>query len=409
MQPFEYDPTTADFQEDPLPMFRALRDEHPAYHNERLRFWALTRWDDVWNAVSDWQTFASDPANYPDLGYEPTELMPRWMMDFGIFYMDPPRHNRLRALLSRTFTPMRIGAMEPVIRAIARSYLEQLAPDGHFELMHDYAAPLTTTVVGALLGVPEADRWQFRLWGERIEQRDPDIPVHIAQAEQVEAVEAIRAYLRALIAERRTHPQDDVLSALLEAEVDGDRLEEEEVVGLCYQLMIAGNETTALLIANGAIRLAELPDQRRLLLDDPGLIANAVEEMARYDSPTVQSPPRITTREVELHGQRIAKGQPVVFVWMAANHDERQFPDPDRFDVARGMERHLGFGFGLHYCVGASLARLESRVAFEELLAAIPDYQLNGTPQRWTSTWLRVIGIVPVAFDADRAMGALQA
>jgi cytochrome P450 len=168
--------------------------------------------------------------------------------------------------------------------------------------------------------------------------------------------------------------------------------------------MIAGNETTALLIANGAIRLAEHHDQRRLLLDDPDLVANAVEEMARYDSPTVQSPPRITTRPVELHGQVIPVGEPVVFVWMGADHDRRQFPDPDRFDVARRMDRHLGFGFGLHYCVGASLARLESRIAFDELLRVAPDYELDGPPTRWASTWLRVLGTVPVAFDAERAL-----
>jgi len=263
-------------------------------------------------------------------------------------------------------------------------------------------------VVGALLGVPEEDRWQFRLWGEKIEQRDPSIPVDVAMQEQVAALAAIRAYLRGLIEHRRSRPRDDLLTALLQAEVDGERLDDEEIVSVCYQLMIAGNETTALLIANGAIRLAELPDQRGLLVVDPGLIPGAVEEMARYDSPTVQSPPRITTRAVELHGRRIPKGEPVVFIWMSADHDERQFPDPDRFDVRRTIERHLGFGFGLHYCVGAALARLESRIAFEELLRVAPDYELDGAPQRWASTWLRVIGQVPVAFDADRALAALS-
>lgn len=194
-------------------------------------------------------------------------------------------------------------------------------------------------------------------------------------------------------------PGDGLLAALLEAELDGDRLTDEEVVGMGYQLMVAGNDTTAVWIGNGAVRLAEHPDQKRALAAAPEGLRAAVEEMARYDSPTVQSPPRITTRPVTLHGREIPKGEPVVLAWMAANHDERQFPDPARFDVQRAIRRHLGFGHGLHFCIGASLARLETRIAFEELLRAAPDYQLAGEPQRWASTWLRVLGRVPIQFQ----------
>ena len=393
---FEYDPTQIEFQLDPLPVFRTLRDAHPAYWNERLRFWALTRWDDVWNAASDWETFASDPDHYAETDSEPTELMPRWMMDFGIFYLDPPRHNRMRSLLAKTFTPRRIDSLEPTVRDLARRLLTDVRDAGRCELMHDYAAPLATQVIGALLGVPAAERWQFRLWAEKIEQRDPAISAEVAEREQRDAVADLATYLAELVATRRARPANDLLSALIAAEIDGDRLSDEEVVGMGYQLMVAGNDTTASLIANGAVRLAEQPEQQKLLVDDPSGIANAVEEMARYDAPTVQSPPRITTRSVELHGRVIPAGAPVVLSWMAANHDEREFREPERFDVQRSMKRHLGFGHGLHFCIGSSLARLEARIAFEELLRQAPGFELDGEPRRWASSWLRVLGAVPI-------------
>ncbi len=404
---FEYDPTAQDFQIDPFPLFRTLRDEHPAYYNDRLRFWALSRHDDVLAAAADWELFGNSVSLYPESDQEPTELMPRWMMDFGLFYMDPPRHDRLRALVSKAFTPTRTSALEPVVRELARGLLRGVAEKGRCEIVHDFAAPLATQVIGALLGVPSEDRWQFRLWAEKIEQRDPTIPVDVAAKEQADTVDAVRAYMRELVGERRSRPQDDLLTALLLAEVDGERLDDEQVVNMGYQLMVAGNDTTAAMIANGALRLAENPDQRRLLIEDRGLLPNAVEEMTRYDSPTVQSPPRITTREVEIHGRLIPKGAPVVLVWMAANHDERRYADPGRFDVRRKLGRHMGFGHGLHFCIGANLARLEGRVAFDELLRGMPDFAIDGDVIRWASVWLRPIGSLPIAFDADLAMSRL--
>jgi len=408
MTAFEYDPTTLAFQVDPLPVFRTLRDAHPVYHNERLRFWALTRFDDVWEAASDWARFGSSPEHYGVRPDEPTRLMPRAMMDFGIFYLDPPRHDRMRRLLSKAFTPRRVSELEPVIRDLCRRLLADFAGKGACELLHDFAAPLATQVIGALLGVPEQDRWSFRLWAEKIEQRDESVSAERAEREQKEAIAAIHAYLGRLVAERRRAPQDDLLSGLLAAEVDGMRLSDEEVVGMGYQLMVAGNDTTASLISNGALRLVENPDQLRLLVASPDRIPDAVEEMARYDSPTVQSPPRITTCDVELHGTTIPKGSPVLLVWMAANHDERRFDAPERFDVTRTPNRHLGFGHGLHFCIGSSLARLESKIAFEELLGAMPELALSAPARRWASVWLRPLGAVPVEFDPARATAWLD-
>ncbi len=406
MSDFEYDPTAPDFQLDPLPLFERLRDEYPVYYNERLRFWALSRYDDVLAAAGDWERFGNSVSLFPDQEQEPTELMPRWMMDFGLFYMDPPRHDRLRALVSKAFTPTRVAALEPVVRELARELLGRVSASGRCEIVHEYAAPLATQVIGALLGVPREDRWQFRLWAEKIEQRDPAISVEVAEREQAETVDAIRAYMRELVAKRRAQPRDDLLSALLASEVDGEHLDDEQVVNMGYQLMIAGNDTTAAMISNGTLRLAENPTERQRLLDNPTLVPNAVEEMTRYDSPTVQSPPRITTCEVELHGRKIPKGAPVVLIWMSANHDERRYPEPSRFDVTRKLGRHMGFGHGLHFCIGASLARLEGRVAFEELLRVMPDYEIDeaaGGMQRWASVWLRPIGTLPIRFDAEWA------
>lgn len=403
MSDFEYDPTLPDFQQDPYPVLRRLRDEQPAYHNERLRFWALSRFDDVMAAAGDQALFASGLEHYPDPEGDPSELMPRWMMDFGLFYMDPPRHDLLRALVAKAFTPRRAAALEPVVRELARGLLAKVAAQGRCELVHDYAAPLATQVIGALLGVPEDDRWQFRLWAEKIEQRDPGVGVEQAAQEQQAAIEAIRVYLRALVERRRGAPEDDLLSGLIAAEVEGERLTDEQVVDLGYQLMIAGNDTTAALISNGALRLLEHPDQRRKLAENPALVPNAVEEMCRYDAPTVQSPPRLTTRDTLLHGRRIPKGSPVVLIWLSANHDERRFPEPERFDVTRQLGRHMGFGYGRHFCMGANLARLEGRIAFEELLRVAPDYALDGELERWASVWLRPIGSLPLAFDPDGA------
>jgi cytochrome P450 len=403
MTSFEYDPTRPDFQLDPYPLFKTLRDEYPLYHNERLRFYALSRYDDVMAAAADGALFANGVDHYPDPEADPSELMPRWMMDFGLFYMDPPRHDRLRLLVSKAFTPSRVRALEPVVRELARDLLRRIVASGRCELVHDFAAPLATQVIGALLGVPSEDRWQFRLWAEKIEQRDPAIPPDQAEREQAETVESIKAYMRELVAKRRAEPEDDLLSALAAAEVDGEGLGDEQVVNLGYQLMVAGNDTTAAMISNGALRLAEFPDERRRLIEDPSLVPNAVEEMTRYDSPTVQSPPRITTRETRIHGRRLPKGAPVVLIWMAANHDERRYPEPQRFDVRRKLGRHMGFGHGLHFCLGASLARLEGRVAFEELLRVMPDYALDGEPLRWASIWLRPIGRLPIAFDERQA------
>ena len=399
MTQFVYDPTTVEFQENPLPLFKELRDRHPVYHNPDLRFWTLTRFADVWDAVHDHETFASDPGHYPDEPAEPTELMPKAFMDFGIFYMDPPRHNRLRSIMSRAFTVRRVSDLEPSVRRLANELIDGFIDTGHCEFVHDFAAPLSTTVIGELLGVPRDERWQFRLWAEKLEQRDPSITVEVAQKEQQDALAQIFEYLSGLVAARRKAPQGR--PDRRDHRRRGRRRASRRTRDLEHVLPDhdRGQRDHSHLDVERCRAPGRAPrSSGRNCWPIRGSLRAQSKRWRVFDSPTVQSPPRVTTRDVTLHGRTIPKGQPVVFVWMAADHDEREFASPERFDIHRRMDRHLGFGHGLHYCMGAPLARLEATSAFEEFHARIPEYHLDGPPVRWASTWLRVIGQVPLGF-----------
>lgn len=370
---FVYDPTTAAFQADMHGVYRELRDHFPVYRNSQGAF-VLSRFDDVWNAVHDWEIFSSDHVA------EAAEQLP------SMIYMDPPRHSALRALVSRAFTPKRVADLEPRIREVARGLLHD--PDSPFDVANRFAALLPSTIMSELLGVPEEHHESFRLMTEAM--------LEVTGPEDIwERVEKIYALFATLLEERRRVPGDDLMSALLAAEVDGVRLTDDELLGFCFLLLIAGNDTTTSLIGNGTELLARHTDQRDELVADPRLIAAAVEEMVRIESPT-QALPRTTMRDVELHDTVIPAGSRVMLLWGAANLDDREFRDPDRFDIHRGMKRHLGFGHGVHFCIGASLARLEARVAFEELLVRMPRYQLAAEPERFVSNWARAWRALPV-------------
>jgi cytochrome P450 len=307
-----------------------------------------------------------------------------------IVFMDPPRHDQLRALVSRAFTPKRIAAMEPRIRAYARELLDAAAREGGCDLVHAYAMPLPSMVIGEMIGVGE-QRAAFLELTEQFVATDPESGNAAHPAREIYAIFA------QLLDERRRAPADDLMSALLSAEIDGRRLADDELIGFCFTLIVAGNDTTASLVGNGAVLLANHPTERAKLRADPGLVPNAIEEMVRIESPA-QSLPRTATRDIVLHGTRIPAGSRVQLVWQAANLDPREFSDPERFDVTRAIERHLGFGHGIHYCLGAALARLEARVAFEELLARFPAYRLEVEhPPRVTSSWARAYASIPVA------------
>jgi cytochrome P450 len=376
---FRYDPTAPGFQDERAEVYRVLRDEFPVYHDEVGQQYALSRFEDVWWAVHDWATFSSVVA-------EAQSLLPQ------MIYFDPPRHTAMRTLVSRAFTPRRVAAAEEAVRTTARVLLDDIAARGGCELQHEFAAILPSVVIARMIGVPDEHVADFRSWTESfIEISGPD--------DFAEAAGKIYALFAELLAERRARPRDDMMTALLEAEVDGERLRDEELLGFCLLLILAGNDTTSSLIGSGTVLLAGHPDQRALLVREPPRWPAAIEEMIRLEAPA-QVLPRTTTVDVERHGVTIPAGSRVMLVWGAANLDEREFADPERFDVTRRIARHLGFGHGVHYCLGASLARLEARVAFEEWHARFPTYDLAGPPERVASSWARAYRRIPVVVPA---------
>jgi cytochrome P450 len=380
---FVYDPSRPDFQARIYEIYRTLRDEHPVYRNPDTGVYALSRFEDVREAASDPGTFSSEGTS---LG---AGLLPH------IQVLDPPRHDRLRRLVTLAFTPRRVAAMEPRIREIARGLLDRFAGKGQADLLSDYARHVPSRAIGDMIGVPPERREAFLHWTEAMIA----VPEDTSQSASVLApAQKIYAEFARLLDERRRTRRDDLMSALLDAEIDGEHLTQQELQGFCFVLIVAGNDTTTNLIANGAILLAQHQAVRRELVAEPTAIEDAIEEMLRFESPA-QALPRRVTREVVRHGVRIPEGSEVQLVWGAANRDEREFEHPERFDPQRRIRRHLAFGQGLHFCLGANLARLEARVAFEELLARLPDYELAGTPRFVTSVWARSPERVAVRFE----------
>lgn len=383
---FEYDPFAPGFHAHAHETYRVLRDEHPVYHNERRNFWAISRFADVWQA-----TIAVDALGTEGVE-ESTSLRPM------LNYIDPPRHDRLRALVSRAFTFRRVGEMEPHVRRIAIELLDALAGQDSCDLVEDFATPLPGRIIAEMIGVPPDRRETFLSHTRKMLTTNPDIAIADAIREPSER---IYEEFATLLEERRRAPREDLMSALLDAEIEGERLSDDEILGFCYQLIVAGNDTTTSLIGNGAVLLARHPDQQKLLAESPERIPNAVEEMLRFEAPA-QALPRRSRRPYTIGEHTIPADQRVLLVWAAANLDEREFDEPERFDVTRSISRHLALGHGVHFCLGASLARLEARVAFETLLERFPDYRLLEEPGWVPSRWARAHAEVPVALGVSR-------
>jgi cytochrome P450 len=378
---FVYDPSTATFQEQIWDVYRTLREHHPVYYDAPKQQYVLSRFDDVWRAVNDWESFSN-------VVEEAQNFLPQ------MIYMDPQRHTQLRALVSRAFTPKRVAEVEPLVRGVARQLLESVAERGSCELQHEYASVLPSVVIAKMIGVPDEHVDTFRSWTESfLEIQGPE--------DYIESLGKCYELFADLLVQRRKRPSNDMMTALLDAEVDGHQLTEEELLGFCFLLVLAGNDTTSSLIGNGIVLLTEHPDQRESLVRDPSLWPNAVEEMNRIESPT-QVLPRTAMRDVEVDGTTIPEGSRVMLIWGSANHDDGVFPDPERFDIARTITKHLAFGHGIHYCLGANLARIEARVAFEEWHARFPEYELAAPPRRITSIWARAFGEVPVRVTGAR-------
>jgi hypothetical protein len=363
---FVYDPLAPNFQENLVSIYRTLRDHFPVYRSPE-GWYGLSRFDDVLRAAHDVTTFSNV--------VEEAQLFLPMMI-----YMDPPRHPALRALISKAFTPRRIAGLEPRIRTVVNELIDGFIASGECEFVRDFAALLPSIVVGELIGIPPEHLAEFRHWTDRF---------LIGTAEENrEAAAQIYRLFQGLLRTRREVPADDLMSALIQAEVDGKHLDDEELLGFCFLLILGGNDTTTSLLGNGFELLARHPDQRARLVADPTLIPDAIEEMLRIAAPT-QALPRTAMRDVELYDQRILAGSRVMLVYGAANLDDREFEEPERFQIGRPIARHLAFGHGAHFCLGAPLARLEARVAFEELLRRLPDYELPVEPKRLRSHWAR--------------------
>ncbi|WP_020495441.1 cytochrome P450 [Sciscionella marina] len=362
----EYDPFDEEFQLDPYPAYRVLRDRDPVHHHEHPDFYALSRFADVFAAVRDHETFSSAQGltyhrdEIAALGLAPTLVM-----------TDPPRHGRLRALIGKAFTPRRVAGLEDEIRAFVRERIAGLQRAEEPDLHRDFSSPIPSFVVASLLGVPAADRDRFDPWVTAI----VGVSNQGFQADEFAgsaAVAEMFEYFSGLIAKRRVDPGEDLISALLGAEIDGERLTDWDILGFCFNIVAGGNDTTSNLISHGFLLLTENPAQRELLLADPDRIPGALVEFLRLES-SVQSLARTTLRPVRLHGVEIPEGAKVMMLYGSANRDEREFgPHADRLDVTRKIPRHLGFSNGVHFCIGSHLAWLQARVAVGELLAAHP-------------------------------------
>jgi cytochrome P450 len=373
MHPSElvYDPYSYEIDRDPYPLYRRMRDEAPAYRNDALDFYALTRFQDCLDALLDWQSFSSARGTVLELMTGdplPAEIM---------IFMDHPRQTRYRNLVSRAFTPARIRELAPRIRELTVGYLDRLCGARRFDVVKEFTARLPMDVISTLLGIPEADRDMVRGWSNAVLHRDPGNPNITAGG--LHAMVELQGYFQAALTERRARPRDDMMTLLTEAAIRDEtgettRLSDKDICAFFNLLATAGNETVTKLMATALYWLARFPAERGLLVEEPGLIPNAVEEVLRFDPPS-QYQGRTTTRDVTLHGVTMPAGARVLVVNGASGRDERRFPEPDRLDVRREIETHLGFGFGRHVCLGASLARMEMRIALEEFLARWPRYE----------------------------------
>ena len=368
-----YNPLSAGMAQDPYPFYAALRARGQVHRSRLLNAWMFTRHADVDAILRDHRHFGNDPRR-GTLSPRQRAMLPA-ADEFTMLFLDPPDHTRLRALVNKAFTPKVVNALEPQIRDIMATLLDGIGDPGGFDLMQAVAQPLPIIVIAEMLGVPPEDRPQFKIWSERRARLlEPTISRREREAGAA-ASRAFDAYFRTIVEARRAEPQDDILSALVQAEDEGERLSERETLNMLRLLLIAGNETTTNLIGNGILALLRNPDQMRRLRDDPGLIRSAVEELLRFDSP-VQTDFRRVLADCEVNGFPVRKRDNIVLLLGAANRDPELFDDADRLDVGREARNHMSFGRGIHHCLGAPLARLEGRIVIEMLLDRFPEIGL---------------------------------
>ncbi len=390
-----YDPYDFDIDTDPYPVFRRLREEAPLYYNDKHDFFALSRFHDVEPALVDWRTYSSARGTLLELIKADVDMPPG-----SIIFEDPPPHDNHRGILSRVFTPKKMAAIEPKVREFCANSLDPLVGSGGFDFIADLGAEMPMRTIGMLLGIPEEDQVAIR---NRIDD-SLRIDVGEALADPRQLAEEMAKLFEDYVNWRADHPSDDLMTELLQAEFEDEtgtvrRLTRSEVLNFINLLAAAGNETTTRLIGWTGKVLAEHPDQRREIAENRDLVPQTIEEILRYEAPSpIQA--RYLTKDVEHHGQTVPAGSAMLLINGSANRDDRKFSDGDRFDIHREIDHHLAFGYGLHFCLGANLARLEGRVALDEVLKRFPEWDVDWdhAEQARTSTvrgWERLPVVTP--------------
>ncbi|PTL77598.1 cytochrome P450 [Vitiosangium sp. GDMCC 1.1324] len=379
----------------PYPVYEHMRSSAPVFQAPGPGMWMLFDYEGVKRALTDHDTFSSSVT-------PPTGKAPDWLV-----FLDPPRHTKLRAIIMRAFTPRAIAGLEPRIRELSRELLAPTLERGEMDLVADYAGPLPTMVIAGMIGIPVEDRPRFNRWSEVIVNLSYSISGGEAAARAVRehavVKEEMRAFLSGLIEQRRAAPRDDLLTRLVEAEVDGERLTQEEILGFFQLLLSAATETTTNLINNAILCFIENPEQLARLRAQPDLLPSAIEEVLRYRSPG-QVMFRETKRDVSMHGQVIPARNFILAMIGSANRDPRQFRDAERFDIARDPNPHIAFGHGIHFCLGAALSRLEARIALSDLLERVKGLELASSEPWAPRKALHVLGParLPIRFEPDR-------
>jgi cytochrome P450 len=366
------------FRADPYPVLARLREREPVHYDRVINRWVLTRPDDIERVLRD-RTMSVDPRHANEGTF--MRIFDRFH-EFSMLFQDPPAHTRLRSLVSKAFTPRAVERLAPRIREIVNELLKTVTGRDRFDVIEAFAGPLPVIVIAEMLGIDPADRHDFKRWSDGQAMGLNPLLTADQRAATEELDAELAAYLRRALAERRTDPRDDLMSAMIAVEEAGDQLTDGEIVTMCELLLAAGNVTTTDLIGNGIWLLLRHPEQLQTLRGDPSLITNAVEEILRFESPVVQTA-RIPMGDVDIGGCPIHRGESVVASLAAANRDPGRYPEPDRFDITRQDVHHHSFGGGAHFCLGAPLARLEAQLAIPALLQRFPRLRLADEPLEW--------------------------
>jgi cytochrome P450 len=391
--PVTFSPYAYEIHEDPYPAYARLRREAPVYRNDEFDFWAFALHDDVLAAFRNVDAFS----NANGVSLEPSAYGPHAHRVMSFLAMDPPRHTRMRSLVGKGFTPRTVARLEDRIRAIAIDHLEPALEQGSFDFVAEFAAKVPMDVISELVGVPTADRAELRRLADLVLHRDEGV-YDVPPSGQEAALELV-TYYADMVRERRAHRRDDLTSELLEAEIDGDRLIDDEVIAFLFLMVVAGNETTTKLLGNAVYWAWRNPDERAKPFADPARIPDWVEETLRYDGST-QMVVRVTRTPVETGGIAIPAGERILLLIGSANRDQRVFPEADTYDLDRDTQKMVSFGNGRHFCMGAPLARLESRVALEELTRRVRSYEIDESgAERVHSINVRGFASLPLAVD----------